>query len=231
MNIRAFRRCVPANLTARTSAIRPAILVAAAVVACSATGAMADIVGVGGGVVLRDPPADISNNRWTSDTEIRGWFERQLTLSSSLSVDHVNSGLVNNALQLVPGSISAGTAVQTYMFRLDPTSGGENLVSGFVRFDTPIIGLILTRSALNATDATLGRPGVSYNQGTNRGMDFDSGQTAPDTFEISADRLQLNFTMIAGQFSDDIRVVTQIPSPSAAALLGLGGLMAARRRR
>jgi hypothetical protein len=39
--IRSFRRCVPANFSTLTSVIRPAVLAAAAVVACSSTAAMA----------------------------------------------------------------------------------------------------------------------------------------------------------------------------------------------
>ena len=44
MTIRSLCHSVTANLTARTTSIRPAMLVAAAVVACSATGAMAQPV-------------------------------------------------------------------------------------------------------------------------------------------------------------------------------------------
>jgi hypothetical protein len=231
MSVFSFRRLFPSNLTTNS---RPAMLVAAAVVAFSATGAMGDIVSVGGNVVLYPSgavPANIQNGQWSSNSEVRAWFERQTVLTSNLSVNHANPGRVDDASLLVPATISAGTAVQSYMVRFDP--GGNNGVtrSGFVIFNTPILGLLTDRGPLIATDSLLGLPSVTqYNTNNNRGMEPNTGEG--EYFQISADRLRLDFSMtVTNQPTDDIRVVTAIPSPSAAALFGLGGLMAARRRR
>lgn len=217
MSIRSFSRLFPANLTAF------------AVLAFSATGAMADIIGVGGSAVVANPPANIQNGQWTSNTEIRAWFERQTTLSANLTLSHINPGLVDASAQLVGGSVTAGQSVQSYMIRVDPATNAAVTLSGFVVFDTPIIGIIIN-PFLGATDPILGRPGVTYNTNTNRGLELDDG--TPDSFEISADRLRIDFTLfVENGPTDDIRVITAIPAPSAAALLGLGGLLAARRRR
>lgn len=217
------------SASTRTSAIGPAMLAAAAVVAFSATGAMADIVGVGGAVVLRDPPASILLNQWESSTEIRGWFERQVTLTSPLSLGHVNPGFVDNETQLVGGTVTSDTTVQSYMVRLDPVAQGPITLTGFVVFDTPILG-VLIGSQLGPTDALLGRPGITYNANSFRGLELN-GVPGEDAFQISADRLRIDFVVNVGEWTDDIRILTAVPSPSAAAILGLGGLMAARRRR
>lgn len=227
MSIRYSSRPSQANIT---NPIRPAILAAAAAVACLATGAMAGIVSVGGSVVLRDPPPSILLNQWESNTEIRGWFERQVTLTAPLSLGHVNPGFVNDESQLVGGSVASGTTVQSYMVRLDPVAQGPSILTGFVIFDAPILG-VLIGSQLGPTDSVLARPGITYNANSFRGMELNGADPEQDSFQISADRLRIDFTMDVNDWTDDIRIVTAIPSPSAAALLGLGGLMAARRRR
>jgi hypothetical protein len=226
MSVFSFRRLFPSNLTTNS---RPAMLVAAAVVAFSATGAMADIVSVGGSAVVANPPANIQNGQWTSNTETRVWFERQTTLAADLTLSHVNTGFVTTGVPRVSGTVTAGTAVQSYMIRMDTATRNPVELSGFVIFNTPILGLIFGGNLLDTTDSILGRPGITYNTNTNRGLEFDG---TPDAFTISADRLRIDFTVWTQNGpTDDIRVVTTIPSPSAAALLGIGGLLAARRRR
>ncbi|MBL8760073.1 MAG: hypothetical protein JNL50_02105 [Phycisphaerae bacterium] len=187
--------------------VNSSCLAVAMVVSCMGSRALADIVEVGGAVVLRDPPASILLNQWESDGEIRGWFEREVTLSSDLTLGHVESGFVNDVSQVVNGIVEAGTKVQSYMVRMDPEGAGPALLSGTVVFDRPIIGVIIG-SRLVDTDAALGRPGVAYNQNSYRGMELDSSTPEADSFEISADRMKIDFTMDVGEWTDDIRIVT-----------------------
>lgn len=192
--------------------------------------AQAGIVEVGGDLVLAEPPADISNGLWTSDTEIRGWFERQVTLSADLTLDHVNPGFVDDPAQLVPGTLAADTTVWSYMVRLDPKTGGTHALTGYVVFDTPILGVLQDRPTLNATDDLLGRPGVTYNKNNNRGMEL--GYDGIEYFQISADRLRLDFVMVVVNGpTDDIRIVTAVPAPGGTAALALGMATLLRRRR
>lgn len=197
----------------------------AIVAAISAPQARADIVGFGGAVVLAEPPPSILLGQWESDSEIRGWFEREVVLPTDLTLGHVNPGFVNTLSQLVSGTVPAGATVRSYMLREDPVADGPILLTGYVTFNTPIHGVYIG-SQLGPTDALLGRPGVAYNQNSFRGLELDATE---DSFEISADRLRIDFTMGVGDWTDDIRIVTAIPEPSALAGL-LAGVLALRRR-
>jgi MYXO-CTERM domain-containing protein len=106
---------------------------------------------------------------------------------------------------------------------------GPILLNGYVVFDTPILG-VLIGNALGTTDALLGRPGVAYNQNSFRGLELEAATSESDSFEISADRLRIDFVMEIGDWTDDIRIVTAVPAPPVAALLALGGLARRRRR-
>lgn len=172
--------------------------------------AQAAIVQTGGSAVAYTTiPADISNQQWTSRTEIRTWFERQATAPRSIALNHVNRGLVNDGTLLVSGSVPAGTEFQTYMIRFDPGSNNGITRSGSVRFNAPILGVLVREGGLNNSDATLGRPGVSYNRNINRGMEINTNEF----FEISADGFQIDFTMVVTNIpTDDIRVMTGVPA-------------------
>ncbi|QOJ17858.1 MAG: PEP-CTERM sorting domain-containing protein [Phycisphaeraceae bacterium] len=205
------------------------VLVGLTVTLLSALPASADIIEVGGAAVLAEPPSSILLNQWESDTEIRGFFERQVVLSSDVSLDHVNIGLVDHESLLVPGFVSAGTAVQSYLFHADSVNGFDALLSGYVVFDAPILGVLIHSSSMNGTDGFLGRPGITYGQHPGRRLELPPGSL--DTFEISGDRMRLDFTLKFAAANDNIRIITAIPEPGSLALLSLVGLAGLRRRR
>lgn len=187
----------------------------------------ADIVKVGGAAALVEPPPSILVDQWESNTEIRGWFERQAALTSSLLLDHVDSGAVNNEPLLVPGAVPSGTTVRSYMFFADSVGEIPALLSGFVIFEEPILGVLVLGESLNSTDALLSRPGVIYGQQGTRELELD---TTHDSFEISADRFRLDFTLRFGFANDNLRVVTAVPEPGACSLLTMAGLAVLGRR-
>jgi hypothetical protein len=191
--------------------------------------AFAGIIEVGGAAVLAEPPANIALNQWESDTEIRGFFERQTVLFSDLALDHVNTGLVDHESLLVPGFVTAGTAVQSYLFHADSVAGFDALLSGYVVFDQPILGVLIHTSSMNGTDDFLGRPGVIYGNSPGRRLELPPGSL--DTFEISADRTRLDFTLKFGLAYDELRIITAVPEPGSLALLSLVGFTGLRRRR
>lgn len=203
--------------------------VVVAVIAMLAPLASADIIEVGGAAVLAEPPANIALNQWESDTEIRGFFERQTVLFSDLALDHVNTGLVDHESLLVPGLVSAGTAVQSYLFHADSVAGFDALLSGYVVFDQPILGVLITTASMNGTDDFLGRPGVTYGNSPGRRLELPPGSL--DTFEISGDRTRLDFTLKFAAAYDELRIITAVPEPGSLALLSLMGLTGMRRRR
>ncbi|MBK9126351.1 MAG: PEP-CTERM sorting domain-containing protein [Phycisphaerales bacterium] len=203
--------------------------VVVAVIAMFAPLASADIIEVGGAAVVAEPPANIALNQWESDTEIRGFFERQTVLFSDLALDHVNTGLVDHESLVVPGLVSAGTAVQSYLFHADSVAGFDALLSGYVVFDQPILGVLITTASMNGTDDFLGRPGVTYGNSPGRRLELPPGSL--DTFEISGDRTRLDFTLKFAAAYDEIRIVTAVPEPGSLALLSLVGFAGLRRRR
>lgn len=178
---------------------------------------LADIVAVGGAVVMADPPATIihSTGAWESNAEIRAWHERSLVLPVSLTLGHVATGPLTNEANLVDGVVPVGATVSSFMVRVDPLGGGPVLLSGFVVFDTPILGVYIG-SQLTPNDDLLGRPGVTYNENIYRGMELDgNGGPSLDMLEISADRLRIDFICDVGDWTDDIRIITGTSLPVA----------------
>lgn len=208
---------------------RPFVLLAFIPLASAPAAALADIVSVGGSAVIAEPPPSILLNQWESNTEIRGFFERETTLVSDLALDHVNTGLVDHESLLAPGLVPAGTAVQSYLFHADSVDGFDALLSGYVVFDTPILGVLIHTASMNGTDDLLGRPGITY--GHHAGRKLELPPESLDTFEISGDRLRLDFTLKFDLANDNLRIVTAVPEPGSLALLSMLGFGASRRRR
>ena len=174
----------------------------------------AAIVSSGGDVVVAEPPSSILLEEWTSSTEIRVWFERETTLASDLTLDHVDPGFVDDWAEVVAGAVPAGTTVLSHMLRFDPVGEEQHyFVDGFATFDWPILGVIASKGNLDGTDDLLGRPGVAYNKNDCRGLELDGDGLSVDWFEISADRLRLDLNINVAEWTDDIRVITA-PEPA-----------------
>lgn len=192
--------------------------------------ATAEIITAGGDTVIAMPPANILHNQWENDTEIRVWFERETTLIEDIQLGHSQPGLVEDQSQLDGNTITSGTQVQSYMIRLDPVGQGPVTLSGYLTFDTEILGVYIG-SQLVTTDSFLGRPGVQYNANPFRGMELDVTNSEADAFEISQDLMRIDFVMQVGEWTDDIRVVTAVPTLGSVAILSAGLFAATRRRR
>jgi hypothetical protein len=207
-----------------------------ALVATAAPAARAGLVLSGAITQISPPPSDIQDapGEPQSNTTAFIWSERTgLTLSSPVSVDLTTTGTANagNNYRPSPGTIAAGTKVDTYLLHSDPVgSGAQNYVFS-ITFDTKILGVIDTISGLAATDSTLGSPTTTYpGASTSRALEL------PDTLVwVSNNGLTLNFTTSTAV--DEARIlVVAVPEPSTAisgamgavAFLGFGW---ARRRR
>jgi hypothetical protein len=127
-----------------------------------AVSASAGIAELGGSTAIAEPPANIKHNQWEHNEEIRVWFGRELVLPNNINLGHHGPGLVNDVSQLDSLLVPAGTAVQSYMIRADPVGNGPILLTGYVVFDTDILGVYIG-SQLSPTDNLLGRPGIEYN--------------------------------------------------------------------
>lgn len=212
------------------------VVVCHLILALSHSVARADIVAVGGSAVVAEPPSNIQNAQWTSDTEARIWLERETILSAPLLADAVSTGVVfQNGIVGEPGFIPEGTPVASYMLRTDPvtTGGGGVFYDGFIDFDLPILGVMFLRSTIVASDALLARPGVLYNQNSDRGLEVHSGVSDPmrDALLISADRLRIEFDWRTFAGTDDVRILIAVPAPGSLALLTFAGLPACRHTR
>jgi hypothetical protein len=162
--------------------------------AVGATTATAAIVSTGLDAVLF-PPTDVRLDQTESDVEIRAINERQqcFSLGKDLEVDH--------------GVIPKGTKMKCHLLHADPDT--TLLLDGRVRFDTQILGVISTSTALDATDAMCFRNGMVYpmaNAEPNRGL--EPGIQA-DTYQIIAGGfgIQVRFEVPLDSFSDQVRVL------------------------
>lgn len=188
--------------------------------------ALAAITAVGGAAVQIGPPTSVNLDALESNTSAFAFPEQQgVVLPAPLAVDVTAVGLVSSAGDLTPGTIPVGARVSSYLIHSDPVASGTAVYEGFVEFDETIIGLIVLRSTLGTSDP-IGNPLTIYADYTARGMELGNDQV-----RLVIGRTRVDFRFNTSGATDDIRVITLVPAPASAALLGLGGLITVRRRR
>jgi hypothetical protein len=213
-----------------------------AIAALSAAGlssslAHAAITGSSASVNVIAEPTDAQLNVITSATNAFAWNEQQgITLRAALRVDAVDPGQYDQTADLVNALIAAGTTVNSHYIHFDSPGSQVASVVGSVTFDQDILGVIATEVATDSDPGKLdesdflGAPTLYPDGLVNRGLEFTSNGDG-DRFTISADRRTVEFNLRISSPGDFFRVVTAVPAPGSAALLGLGGLLTARRRR
>ncbi len=221
--------------------VKVRLIAAAALAACCLCGghARAGIISTSGQVdVLSTPPASLLNGHLQSNTTIFAFTERtDLTLSSALPVDVSTQGTYQKLSSLTPGTIAAGTMVDSYFLHSDPPNGNSTY-NASLTFSSPILGIIVLSSSLSSTDSILGAPGTVYpsKDGT-RGLEF--GKTEDYVVWVSGDTVDVQFHTHSS--IDEIRIITAaspVPEPtglvlgaSALGVLGLARVYQVRRRR
>jgi hypothetical protein len=142
-----------------------------------------------------------------------GWDELTgITLGSLVSVVDYNLG------------ITANTLINSHLIGSDPNI--HTSITSTITFDSHILGVIWTTYGLNATDAALGLPTVTYYTPDNLGLELI------DTFSVSGNSMSF-FNSHANRPGDFMRVITSaVPEPSIYAMFGLGlaGVMLVARR-
>jgi hypothetical protein len=176
----------------------------------------ASVIAESGQAVLAAPVSNTTQGDNESNTLIHFFAEQTgLTLPSALPVDITPPATFpadyQGVSQLTPGTLPAGTRVDSYFLYSDPI--GQPLIpvsySATVTFSTPILGLIVTAGTLAATDAEVGAPGTTYS--TNK----DTGLEASDQVElVGPDTLHLHFETFVD--TDDVRVITAASNPAIA---------------
>ena len=152
------------------------------------------------------------------------WDEQQNVSLTNTFVNMTNNP--GNMGSPIPGLLNGSYDSHFIHFQGIP---GVISAQGNVTFNGTIVGVAFVNTTLDATDPLVGAFGTVYPttyfpRGTNT--------LQPSFFSINGNTIHFNLAALSsvGEVAQ-IRVFTQVPSPGPIALLGLGGLVAARRRR
>ncbi len=184
-------------------------------------------------------PPNVQQGKITSNTLTTAFQEKQnLTLTNALNVDISTPGTFATTVSLTPGTLAAGTQIDSFLFYTDPTSNtGITQFTGSLTFNRNILGLIVLSGSQDSTDALLGAAGTVYPSSvSNRGLEFQAA--SGDTITLSNNDQTLNYTFNTGNSVDEVRVITSAAVPEASTImslglllaLGLGGVMATKKR-
>lgn len=161
-----------------------------------------------GAVQLIPAPPSVQQGALENDTQIQLFGERRgVTVSSAVGVDVNAPGNYSSVAGLSPGSVSAGTIVDSYYLHADPVGISGNVVqlqAGEATFPTDILGLIVLDPSLSASDSALGVSGTLYPAG-GRALELGS---PTDTAILSADRRTVTLHLSNSSATDDVRVIT-----------------------
>lgn len=205
----------------KTARVTVSVLTLAA--AMTTSSASAAIIGVTGNTTwLGSAPVSCTPGSLTGFNAYT-WDEQQ-GVSLSLNVDMTNNP--GSSTSPIPGT--ANGVYDSHFIHFEGIAGVVGAV-GTVSFNNPIVAVIFRNTNLDNSDAPAGSPGTVYPTGYPfRGLNANP----PSFFSILGNTLSFNLNSINPvAFVDQIRVLTQAPAPGSMALLGLGGLIAGRRRR
>ncbi|MBL8886768.1 MAG: PEP-CTERM sorting domain-containing protein [Phycisphaerales bacterium] len=207
-------------------------LAAAACAALVAANSEAAILGTFGQVTQIAQPADAQLDVLTTTSFAYCWNEVQdVALSQDVWVNAFAPGNYNSSGSLTNTQIAQGTRVRSHYIHFDAPPGGSGAIQGFVKFDRPIIGVIVLNTPgfrhLDDSDF-LGAPTLFTS-----GSDFRGMEMVNDSFTITVSGDTLQFSMGISQPGDFIRVLTEgdVPAPSVLSLAGMSLFAIGRRRR
>jgi hypothetical protein len=180
------------------------MLVAVVVLLVSAS-ARAEVVSTGGAAVEIAPPPSVEIDVLQSNTEIRVFDERQaVTLGDPLAVNISAPGIYDEPADLTPGTIPAGTVIDSHLIHYDIIFEGAAInATGSATFDGRILGVILGDADVDASDF-LGAPGTAYPPAgvQFRGAELDEN----DLIEVGCDTIRVELESF--QVLDHVRVIT-----------------------
>jgi hypothetical protein len=178
--------------------------------------ATADIIGTTGAIDIISPPPSVKSGQLTSNDDIFTFQEQSgLTLPTSVAVDITSAGTYESNASLTPGTIAAGTLVQSYFLHTD-TASGSQMYDGSVTFSTPILGVMVLSDTLSNSDSTLGAPGTKYpTHDSERGLELSSDQ---DHVTLSSDLTTLTVHFFTHGNVDEVRILTAAPVPEPSSL-------------
>ncbi|CAG0968428.1 hypothetical protein PHYC_01109 [Phycisphaerales bacterium] len=194
---------------------------AAASILALASSTHAAITGTAGMVTFGAPPP-IANFPPLIGPTAQAWDEQQNIVVPPLMCEMTVNP--SNSTTLTPGPVAGLVNSHFIHFTHFPAISA----TGDVFFSEPIVGVIFRDLSLDMSDGPAGALGTIYPtgqmfRGLNAGTIFISGNTLHFDF----------INPVPGiQEITQVRVLTRpVPAPGAAALAGIGGLLALRRRR
>ena len=133
-------------------------------------------------------------------------------LVDPVAVDIVQPGTYSTVDQLVDEQLSPGTVIKSYLLQFNPVNAEKrrmfDRLEGTITFDQPILGLIVRREALRATD------NVFANQRWPGPQPFRelelNGLPIGDHITLSDDGRTVTLNLVArGRLSDHVRVIVK----------------------
>lgn len=205
-----------------------AALISLAAAAGLAAASHAAITGVSGMATwLGTPPVNAQQFNLTGPTAYC-WDEQTGVSTAAAMVNLQANGTYSGPTPFT--GVLAGT-FDSHFIHFDPMSAG--VVTGSVTFSGAIAGVIYDGAFLSFTDGLFGAGGTTYDTG-NPLRSMLGSVLGSNVLTVNSNVLTFTLmTGVPGQVNrmDEVRVLTVVPAPGAACLLGLAGLGAARRRR
>jgi len=199
-----------------TSALSVCLPLAAAITAQGAITSVSGMVTQIGAPLNAFPGSLTAVNAWA-------WDEQQNVTLPPVPVELSTNASSSNAP--VPGIYSGSTA--SHFIHFDGVPG--MVVTGTVTFSQPILAVQYRDNSLDVTDALVST-GTAYP--TTLPLRGFNNWTGADFVAISGNVLTFQFSTVSPVNNiEQVRVFTAVPTPGSLALLSLGGLAVARRRR
>ena len=129
-----------------------------------------------------------------------------VTLPEGFAINSTRTGLHERPFDKKLERLSDSVTTDSYLLQYNPgvgrpSPGEDRIFTAELRFDRPIVGLILGADQLKATDPILAMPGAQLKNIPRRGINVD------DKVELSEDRLTLRIRMTIQNSVDQIRVL------------------------
>jgi prepilin-type N-terminal cleavage/methylation domain-containing protein/prepilin-type processing-associated H-X9-DG protein len=160
-----------------------------------------------GSVTIADkPPPTVVLGRTESAQVLLFPEQQNLLLPAQVAVDLSKPGRMSNAGSLSPGSVPAGTPVDTYLLHYDPVGANGQVSNVKVTFAGKILGVIVLTQGLRNTDEMLGAQGTDYDKKAGaRGMEpgAEIVTLADDMRTFTVDRLIVTGCM------EEARILTE----------------------
>ncbi len=174
-----------------------------------------------GAVAPIAPPASVELNRLTNNLAMFFFTEStNLALPTSLAVEITVPGRYDSFASLTNsrGTIPKSTPVSSHFVHLDTSyvldADPDTMLTNRLTFDSPILGIILTPSLLNASDLILGSPETVYPTSDDnywRGLEMDDNADADadaDWITLGQDRKTITISSRVREWADQVRIIT-----------------------